>query len=146
FTSPAEVAAALDQVPRTPLPLFMGLRPAPPGPGASARPSRTAAMRAPQAHQGQGRTAPQPQPPMRPRAPSSVPQPASAQQGAVRSGAPGSAFGPPGGRPPGSAAGQAGARHRADGQINKPLVALASLLAVVVVAVGGWQLSHLGGG
>jgi hypothetical protein len=42
--------------------------------------------------------------------------------------------------------GSTGARHRADGQINKPLVALASLLAVAVVAVGGWQLSHLGGG
>jgi hypothetical protein len=47
---------------------------------------------------------------------------------------------PPGAPPP---------RHRAgggDGQINKPLVGLAALLAVAVVAVGGWKLSHLGGG
>jgi hypothetical protein len=128
FASPADFAAALDQVPRTPLPLFMGMRSAQAGPPATApsrptrppsRPSRTAAMPAP---------------------PLSADR-TSSHNWSSASTAP-SRRRPAAGDPPTTTA----PRHRADGQINKPLVGLAALVAVVVVAVGGWQLSRLGGG
>jgi hypothetical protein len=48
------------------------------------------------------------------------------------------------GRPPDGPGRAQHAARRNDSQINKPLVGLAALLAVVVVVVGGWQLSRLG--
>jgi serine/threonine protein kinase len=121
FTGPEEVAAALAQVPRTPLPLFMGMRSGPP-PAVPQRPARAE---------------PPPETLARPAPPRSA-------QTTWAVGAPPTAP-PPGGTsypaPPRSH------RHRAnEGQVNKPLVGLAAILAVVAVAVGGWQLSRLGGG
>jgi hypothetical protein len=136
FAAPAEFAAALDQVPRTPLPLFMGMRPTAPGapgapgtspaaapPPAPARSARTAALPA-SSQRRTDRTPPRPQASAHGQAP--APPASPRQYGAGR---------------PGSTA-----RHRADGQINKPLVGLAALVAVAVVAIGGWQLSRLGDG
>ena len=132
FVTPAEFAAALDQVPRTPLPLFMGIRPNAPGssPPASARPTRTAAARPPaaprRADRRTDRTPPQPQTSVLGQVPAPT-APARRHYDTGRSGT-------------------AAPRHRADGQINKPLVGLAALVAVAVVAIGGWQLSRLGDG
>ena len=171
FATPTQLAAALDHVPRTPLPLFMGMRQAPP-PQAPTRQTRPATVPTQQAG---GRTSPATPPPPSPRQSPppgraknrtppyvpSVPSGASAAQATAPS-APGArtpstssgsaapktaaaqepAWWQPGGGSPGAPA----PRHRADGQINKPLVSLAALLAVIVVAIGGWKLSHLGGG
>jgi eukaryotic-like serine/threonine-protein kinase len=131
FATPAEFAAALDQVPRTPLPLFMGMRPTS-TPTAPPRPARTAALPASpprRTDRRTDRTPPQPQTSVQGQAPAppAPSAPSRRQYGAGR---------------PGSTA----PRHRADGQINKPLVGLAALVAVAVVAIGGWQLSRLGGG
>ncbi|HEY7486392.1 MAG TPA: protein kinase family protein [Streptosporangiaceae bacterium] len=113
FTTPGEVADALGRLPRTPLPLFMGMRGGPP-PAVPAPPPRTASRPTPPVTAEHATPAP-PIPPVR-----RVGSPPAAQSH----------------------------RHRSTGggQVNKPLVGLAALLAVVVVAVGGWQLSHLGGG
>lgn len=153
FANPAEFAAAIDQVPHTPLPLFMGIRSAPQAPPPAAprrsqqRPARTSAMPAPSRSAPADRTPPHPQP-----APHAEPRRRRSAAGAV--GAAGAADAPtsPAQRPHHHPQGPQGpqgpqrpAQHRADGQINKPLVGLAALLAVVVVAVGGWQLSKLGG-
>ena len=137
FATPAEFAAALDQVPRTPLPLFMGMRPTTPGPPPAVppRPARTAALpSSPPRHTG--RTPPQPQTSAQTSAQTTA---QTTAQGTAPSAPPRRQYAA---RPPASTA----PRHRADGQINKPLVGLAALVAVAVVAIGGWQLSRLGGG
>ena len=114
FTSPAEVAEALSRLPRTPLPLFMGMRSGPP----------------PAVQQ-------QPQPQVT--RTTALPEPAERPDRAQQTWSVGMPPTPPGRDRP--------HRHRADsGQINRPMVGLAALLAMVVVAVGGWQLSQLGGG
>jgi hypothetical protein len=138
FATPAELAAALDHVPRTPLPLFMGMRPSqpPPPPAAPPRPARTTAL--PAARQpGTDRTLP-------PRGRSAAAHASAATSATSAQSAPPRRRRSPGGPPSVSTT----PRHRAQGQgqINRPLVGLAALLAVVAVAVGGWQLSRLGGG
>jgi hypothetical protein len=117
LTTPAALAEALATVPRTPLPLFAGLAASP----APAPPPRPAARTVPSA-------TPQPPPP-RPQA-----RPANAQR---QPAAPAHGSTTPTPYTPGPAARP---------PVNRPLIAAAAALATIVVGIGGWQITHMGGG
>lgn len=120
LTTPAEVAAALAKVPRTPLPLFAGLQSGPP-PAVIDRPRRDEAptAAAPTAPVQAAQTVPRQRPPSssRPAAPAQ-PTARMQQQSA----------------PPPSTSG--GGRS-----VNRPLVAAAAAVAALVIGVAAWQLS-----
>ncbi|GAA3213206.1 AMP-binding protein [Actinocorallia longicatena] len=107
LTTPAEVAAALTKVPRTPLPLFAGLQTGPP-PAIINRPPRD----------------PQPT--------KTVPQPRPVPAETATTALPSSAIPAPVRQAPGEAK-----------PLNRPLIAGASALAVLVIVFAAWKI---GGG
>lgn len=119
LTTPAELAAALKSVPRTPLPLFAGPTVGPP-PAVVPRPSRPAPATA-------GRPPAEPRPPA-----ASQPSPQPRQQGFP----PAAAAGPT--RPTTAPAPQGGQ------QLSRPLLAVAAAAVTVIVGIGAWAL--FGGG
>jgi hypothetical protein len=127
LTSPAALAEALAGVHRTPLPLFAGLG----SPPATVSMPRTTPTTVPQAPPPASvRRQPPPRSP-RPASGHSVPgpHPVPPTPPATRPTAASYPPGPAADRPP----------------VNRPLVAIAAALATVVVGMGGWQLTHMGG-
>ncbi|GAA0940433.1 protein kinase family protein [Actinocorallia libanotica] len=115
LTTPAQVAAALAKVPRTPLPLFAGLQSGPP-PAVIDRPRRTEAP---------AKTVPQPRPPA-PTRPTAAPQPAAQMAQPA---------------PPATSSPSTPAVTPADQKINRPLVAVAAAVAAIVIGVAAWQFT-----
>ncbi|GAA2718980.1 protein kinase family protein [Actinocorallia aurantiaca] len=116
LATPAEVAAALTRVPRTPLPLFAGLQPGPP-PSVINRPRRTEPPK----------TVPQPRPAAatRPTAPPPPQQPTAQLRMPAATASASS-----------SSASQTGGRT-----VNRPLVAAAAAVAALVIGIATWQLT-----
>ncbi|REE97258.1 AMP-binding protein [Thermomonospora umbrina] len=126
LATPAELAAALKGVPRTPLPLFAGPAVGPP-PAVVPRPSRPTRP----AHPPQTRTTP-----VSTTARAEPPPPARSQH------APPGYGGPPAG--PTLAGRRVGAEGGRSG-LNRPLLALAAAAATVIVGVSAWALGGGGG-
>ncbi|WP_106396767.1 protein kinase family protein [Actinocorallia populi] len=115
LTTPAEVAAALAKVPRTPLPLFAGLQSGPP----------PAVINRPQRAEPPAKTVPQPRPPAA--RPAAAPQP-TAQLSQ-----------PP---PPSTVSSPSTTAVSQAGQsINRPLVAAAAAVAALVIGIAAWQFT-----
>ncbi|NDU73366.1 AMP-binding protein [Actinomadura sp. DSM 109109] len=134
LAAPADLAKALRGVPRTPLPLFAGLGHTPPAPPRQTAPRRAATPPPPAAHQQprQHRPAPEQQPP------SHVPPPRTRGQ---RHAAP-----PP---PPATSTRTTPAHGHGGGPkrpANRALIGVAAAALTVIVGLGAWALTNVGGG
>ncbi|TNY37716.1 protein kinase family protein [Thermomonospora catenispora] len=129
INTPAELAAALKSVPRTPLPLFAGpavSSSSRPRPAATTRPEQVVPQRSPQRPASR---------PARPASSAARPRPRPA------AGYPPSAPSAPAASPPPSRRSAAGD----GGGLNRTLLAIAAAAVTVIVGVGVWALTNGGG-